>query len=121
MSARHTRDERDQWLERVQREIAGATGRAEEEAARVLREAQAQAAALVEEHVILRTASDKARALVADAEQHAAAQRSAADDYAREVMHRLEEQLDRWLATVREGLQTLPQPPESARGRRRKR
>jgi hypothetical protein len=121
MSARHTLDERDQMLERVQREIAGATGRAEEEAARVLREAQAQAAALVEEHVILRTASDKARALVADAEQHAAAQRSAADDYAREVMHRLEEQLDRWLATVREGLQTLPQPPESARGRRRKR
>ncbi len=58
-------------------------------------------------------------ALVADAEQHAAAQRAAADDYAREVMQRLEEQLERWLGTVREGLQSLPQPARP-RGRRRK-
>jgi hypothetical protein len=34
-------------------------------------------------------------------------------------MQRLEEQLERWLGTVREGLQSLPQPP-APRGRRRK-
>jgi cell division septum initiation protein DivIVA len=132
MSARHTLDERDQMIERAEREIADATeradreiaeatARADEEAARVLREAEARAAALVGEHAIVRTATDRARALIADAEQHAAAQRSAADDYTREVMHRLEEQLERWLGTVREGLQTLPQPPTAEKGRRRKR
>jgi hypothetical protein len=132
MSARHTLDERDQMLERAEREIVEATARAErdmgeaqaragEEAARVVREAEARAAALVDEHAIVQAATDQARALIADAEQHAASQRSAADDYTREVMHRLEEQLDRWLGTVREGLQTLPQPPKTEKGRRRKR
>ena len=66
-------------------------------------------------------ATEQARALVADAEQHAAAQRAAADDYAREVMQRLEEQLERWLGTVREGLQVAARNRRAPRGRRRKR
>ncbi len=119
MTARHTLDERDQILDRAEREVAEVTARAGEEAARVVREAQAQAAALVDEHAIVSTATERARVLVGEAEQHAATQRAAADDYAREVMQRLEEQLERWLATVREGLQSLPEPPR-ARGRRRK-
>jgi uncharacterized membrane-anchored protein len=120
-SARHTLDERAQMLERAEREVAEVTGRADEEAARAVREAQAQAASLVEEHTIVRSATEQAHTVVADAERHAAAQRRAADDYAHEVMQRLEEQLERYLATVREGLQTLPQPPAPERGRRRKR
>jgi hypothetical protein len=119
VSARHIVDERDQILERAEREIADISARTEEAAARQLREAQAQAASLVEEHVIVSTATERARVLLADAEQSAAAERAAADDYAREVVQRLEEQLERWLGTVREGLQSLPQPPR-ARGRRRK-
>ncbi len=119
VTARHTLDERDQILERAEHDVAEATARADEEAARVLREASAQAATLVAEHAIVAAATEQARALLADAEQHAAAQRTAADDYAREVMHRLEEQLERWLGTVREGLQSLPQP-QAPRGRRRK-
>ncbi|MDQ6847319.1 MAG: hypothetical protein M3019_07020 [Candidatus Dormibacteraeota bacterium] len=119
LTARHTLDERDQILDRAEREVGAVTARAEEEAVRVVREAQAQAASLVDEHVIVTTATDQARALVRDAEQHAAAQRTAADDYAREVMQRLEEQLERWVGTVREGIQSLPQPP-TPRGRRRK-
>ena len=119
VTARHTLDERDQILERAEHEVAEVTARAEEEAARVVREAQAQAASLVAEHEIVAAATGQARALVSDAEQHAAAQRTAADDYAREVMQRLEEQLERWLGTVREGMQSLPQPPRP-RGRRRK-
>jgi ABC-type transporter Mla subunit MlaD len=119
MAARHTLDERDQMLDRAEREAAELTARAEEQAERVVREAQAQAAALVDEHAIVAAATEKANALVGDAERHAATERSAADDYAREVMHRLEEQLDRWLGTVREGLQTLPAPPEAGKRRRR--
>ncbi len=119
VTARHTLDERDQILERAEHEVAEVTGRAEEQAARVVREASAQAASLVAEHAIVTAATEQARVLVAEAEQHAAAQRTAADDYAREVMQRLEDQLQRWLGTVREGVQSLPQPPAS-RGRRRK-
>ena len=119
VGARHTLEERDQILERAEHEVADVTGRAEEDAARVVREAQAHAASLIEDHAIVGAATEQAGSLVADAEQHGAAQRAAADDYAREVMQRLEDQLERWLETVREGLQSLPQPPK-ARGRRRK-
>jgi hypothetical protein len=119
LTARHTLDERDQILERAERDVAEVTTRGEEAAARVVREAEARAASLVAEHEIVVAATEQARALVTEAEQHAAAQRAAADDYAREVMQRLEEQLERWLGTVREGLQSLPEPPR-ARGRRRK-
>jgi len=110
VSARHTLDERDQILARAEREVAEVTSRTEQEATRLVGDATAQATALVDEHAILRTASEQARALVADA----------ADDYAREVMQRLEEQLERWLTTVREGVASLPQPV-AARTRRRKR
>jgi hypothetical protein len=119
VTARHTLDERDQILGRAEREVADATTAAEKEAARLLGEASAQAAALVDEHAIVATATAQARALVAEAEQHVAAQRAAADDYAREVMQRLEEQLERWLGTVRKGLKSLPEPPRN-RARRRK-
>lgn len=118
VSARHTVDERGQILERAEREIAEISARAEEEAARQVREAQARAASLVEENVIVSAATERARVLLAEAEQSAAAERAAADDYAREVVQRLEEQLERWLGTVREGLQSLPKPAR-ARGRRR--
>jgi ABC-type transporter Mla subunit MlaD len=121
LTARHTLDERDQMLDRAEREVAEVTARAEEEAARAVREAQTQAASLVAAHAIVSSATEQGDALVADAERHAATQRSAADDYAREVMQRLEEQLERYLATVRDGLQSLPPPPAPARGRRRKR
>ena len=118
-TARHTVDERDELLDRAAREAAELTARAEEEAARRVREAQAHAAALVDEHAIVFTATAKAHELAADAQTQGASERAAADDYAHEVMQRLEDQLERWLGTVREGMQSLPQkaPP----GRRRKR
>ena len=119
LTARHTLDERDQILERAEREVAKVAARADEEAARIVREAEAHASSMVAEHQIVAAATEQARTLAGEAEAHAAAQRSAADDYAREVMQRLEEQLERWLATVREGLHSLPEPPR-ARPRRRK-
>jgi hypothetical protein len=119
ITARHTVEERDEMLERATREAAELIARAEEEAARKVREAQAQAAALVDQHAILLTATEKAHQLVAEAEQEAASERAAADDYAHAVMQRLEDQLERWLATVREGLQSLPQKAQPARRRKR--
>jgi hypothetical protein len=118
-TARHTVDERDEMLERAAREGAELTTRAEEEAARLVREARAHAATLVDEHAIVLTATARAHDLVGEAEKQAASERSAADDYAHEVMQRLEDQLERWLGTVREGLQSLPQKTQP--GRRRKR
>lgn len=126
MAARHTVEEREQLLERAARDAAGTSTRAErdaaavtaravEEADRVAREAHARAAELIGESAITRAATERARILVEEADQHAAAQRSAADDYAREVMSRLAEQLERWLGTVREGLGTLPEAPSGKR------
>ena len=84
----------------------------------MIREAQAHAASLIEDHAIVGAATEQARSLVGGRPEHGAAQRAAADDYAREVMQRLEDQLEQWLETVREGLQSLPQPPK-ARGARK--
>jgi DNA anti-recombination protein RmuC len=130
LTARHTVDERDQMLERAeheaaelnaqaQRAAAQLSARAQEEAERMVREAQAHAAAMIEEHEIVRRATQSADALVTEAEAAAAAQRAAADDYAHEVMRRLEDQLERWLARVRDGLQSLPEPVEPRRRRKR--
>ena len=119
VAARHTLDERDQMLERAEREVAETTARADEQAERVVREARAHAAGLVDEHAIVAAATERAKALVDDAQRQADSERRAADDYAREVMQRLEEQLERWLGTVREGLQSLPTPPEEKKRRRR--
>ncbi|MBJ7608600.1 MAG: hypothetical protein JF887_04095 [Candidatus Dormibacteraeota bacterium] len=120
MAARHTLEERDRTLERSAREAADVSSRAQEEAERTVREARAQAASLIEEHVIVRAATERANSLVAEAQQQILSQRTAADDYAHQVMRRLEEQLERWLATVREGLQSLPEPARSGRRRPRR-
>ena len=119
MAARHAVEERDQMLERAARESAELASRAQEEAERMVREAQAHAATLVDEHAIVREATQRAADVVAEAERQAASERSAADDYAREVMQRLEDQLERWLGTVREGLQGLPAAPATSRRRKR--
>jgi cell division septum initiation protein DivIVA len=118
-TARHTLDERDQMLERARHDADELSARATEEAERMVREAQAHAASLVEEHAIVLAATEQANQVVASAEEQAASQRSGADDYAREVMERLEGQLDRWLATVREGIGALPADPQARRRRKR--
>ena len=112
---RHTLDERDQILGRAEREVAEVTARADEQAARVVRRGvrTGRRARRRARRSSPRRRSGATR-LPPTLEQHAAAQRAAADDYAREVMQRLEEQLERWLGTVREGLQSLPRTGAAA-------
>ena len=119
MQARHTLDEREQLLERAARDAEEIVARAQEEAERLVREAEARASALVAENAITSRAAEQARVALTDAEQQAAAERNAADDYARDVMLRLEGQLANWLVTVREGLDALPRAPEAPRRRKR--
>ena len=119
LSARHTLDERDQIVDRAAQEAAELNRRATEEAERMVREAQAHASALVAEHAILSAATAQAEELLAAAQEQAAAQRRAVDDYAREVMERLEEQLERWLGTVREGIGALPEARQARKRRKR--
>lgn len=119
LTARHTLEERDEMLERAVRESTELSRRAQEEAERLVREARAHAEHLVAEHEIVRAATERARDTVAEAEQRAATERTGADDYAREVMQRLEDQLERWLVTVRDAVQGLPAKPQPARRTRR--
>ena len=120
VAARHTLEEREELLERAARDAAELAARAEAEATRLVGEAQARAAQLVDQHAVTRAATEQARVLGEEAERQAAAQRTAADEYARDVMARLAEQLDRWLGTVREGLDALPAAaPAGKRGRKR--
>ena len=119
VTARHMLDERDGMLDRAAADSADLGRRAQEEADRLVREAHAHAAALVADHEIVRAATERATEIVTEAEERATMERSGADDYAREVMGRLEEQLDRWLRTVREGMQELPAKPRAARRTKR--
>lgn len=117
--ARHLLEDRARLVERAQREAEELAERSTADAERRLRDAEARVEALLAQHAVTREAEQRAAALLAEAEAQAADQRGAADDYAREVMQRLEEQLDRWLGTVREGLQALPGAAASKRRRRR--
>jgi len=121
VQARHMVEDRARILGAAEQEAEQVLGRAEEEATRLVREAGERAAAMLSEHELSRQAQAHAAAVVAEAEQRAAATRQEADAYARDVMGRLEEQLARALATVRKGMETLPQPPAAGRPRRRPR
>lgn len=120
VEARHTLEERDRLLERAEREASEVVDRARQDAERIVREAHELAATLVDQHALLRTANEQAAELVAEAERQATSERTAADDYARDVMQQLEDQLAKTLATVRQGLEALPRPAAET-GRRRRR
>ena len=118
-AARHALEEREQLMERATREAealgerssrdaAELAQRSSEEAERAVREAHARAEELVADHAVTREATERARTLVAEAERYATEQREQADAYAREVVTRLAEQLERWLDTVRGGLGSDP-------------
>jgi len=81
--------------------------RAHDEAARIVREAEAYAARLVEEHEVVRRAEEQANRLLEEARQRARELEADAEQYAREVLERLESSLERTLQVVQRGREEL--------------
>ena len=118
VQARHTVEDRERITAAAEQEAEAILARAEEESKQLIAAAESQAAALTAESAITAHAHVRAEAVVSEAEAQAAAVREEADTYARELMEQLEEQLSRAAATVRKGIETLPQPQPRRRRKR---
>ncbi|GAC1342588.1 MAG: hypothetical protein NVSMB29_14450 [Candidatus Dormibacteria bacterium] len=92
---------------------------AREAANRVQEAAADHARVLVAEHVISRAAEERAASAATEAAAEAARVRLESEDYARQVLERLQAELQRVGETVSEALRGLPAP--SSRGGRRPR
>jgi len=89
------------------REIAAVLDEATAEAQRMVENAQRQAAELVQQEGLYRTAERQARALLDQTTAQADRIRAEADAYAVESLQSLEIRLEQTLATVQNGLATL--------------
>jgi hypothetical protein len=105
--------------ERVQRERERIMAQAEEEAGRVVKLAQEDAAKMVEEHEIIHAADQRATTVIQRAQREAEVLKADADEYARSVLLSLEGQLEgvdeliaTLLTTVHNGLDTLSRAHE---------
>lgn len=105
--------------EKVQRERERILAQAEEEADRVVKLAQGDAANMVEEHEIIQMADQRATTIIERAQREAEVLKADADEYARSVLLSLEGQLEgvdeliaTLLTTVHNGLSTLLQAHE---------
>jgi cell division septum initiation protein DivIVA len=100
--------------ERIQRERERIIAQAEEEGERIVKLAREEASKQVEEHELIRTAEQRASTILERAQREAEVLKAEADDYARQVLVALDDQLDAMdeqidtlLITVRNGLETL--------------
>ena len=107
--------------ERVQRERDRLLAQSEEEAERIVHLAREDASKLVQEHELILAAEQRARTITERAQREAEVLKSGADEYARQVLVSLDEQLDELdaqianlLTIVRNGLETLSLQPEEA-------
>jgi cell division septum initiation protein DivIVA len=105
--------------EKIQRERERILAQAEEEGLRVVQLAQEDAAQLIEEHALIEAANQRADTILERAQREAQVLKRDADEYAREVLVSLDDQLGTLedqitilLTTVRNGLETLSQPQE---------
>jgi cell division septum initiation protein DivIVA len=106
--------------ERVQRERDRLVAQSEEEAERIVQLAREEASELVEEHQLVLAAEQRAKTITERAQREAEILKSGADEYARQVLVSLDEQLDdldaqiaNLLMIVRNGLETLSLQPEA--------
>ncbi|MEA2646245.1 MAG: hypothetical protein QOE92_1328 [Chloroflexota bacterium] len=83
---------------------------AQQESARITQTAAQKADAMMKNHELTRRAEEHGKAIVRDAQQKAADQKLAADEYAADVMQQLETHLVRTVATVRKAQETLKKP-----------
>jgi vacuolar-type H+-ATPase subunit H len=93
--------------ERIIREKDRTIAQAHEEAERIVSLARSEAAQLTAEHVIAQAAEERAAATRKQAERAIEAIRSEADDYAFDVLCKLEQELKRALTVIENGIRTI--------------
>jgi vacuolar-type H+-ATPase subunit H len=81
--------------------------RAKKEADRLVHDAKAEAIRLTDSNEIARMATAQAKEVVAQAEQNAAEMRRGADEYAMDVLSRLENEVARAMTTIQKGREKL--------------
>jgi vacuolar-type H+-ATPase subunit H len=93
--------------ERITREKDRTIAQAHEEAERVVGLARSEAAQLTAEHTIAQAAEERATAIRKQVERSAQTIRAGADDYAFDVLCKLEQELKRTLTVVENGIRTI--------------
>ena len=93
--------------ERIIREKDRTMAQAYEEAERIVALARNEAARLTAEHTIAQAAEARATAIRERAEREAESIRSGADDYAFDVLCKLEQELKRALTVIENGIRTI--------------
>lgn len=93
--------------ERIIRDKDRTIAQAHEEAERILALARSEAAQLTGEHSITQAAEERASAIRKQAERQAENIRTGADDYAFDVLCKLEQELRRTLTVIENGIRTI--------------
>jgi vacuolar-type H+-ATPase subunit H len=93
--------------ERIIREKDRTMAQAHEEAERIITLARSEAAQLTAEHIIAHAAEERAVAIRQQAERSAQTIRAGADDYAFDVLCKLEQELKRALTVIENGIRTI--------------
>ena len=93
--------------ERIIREKDRTIAQAHEEAERIIALARSEAAQLTAEHVIAHAAEERAVAIRQQAERGAQTIRTGADDYAFDVLCKLEQELKRALTVIENGILSI--------------
>jgi cell division septum initiation protein DivIVA len=101
--------------ERIIREKERTLAQAHEEAERIVALARKEAAKLSSEHAIAQTAEGRANVIRERAEREADGIRAGADQYAFDVLCRLEQELKRTLAVVENGIRSIEAEQEARR------
>jgi len=93
--------------ERIVREKDRTIAQAHEEAERIVALARSEAAQLVAEHTIAQAAEERAAVARRQAEREIEAIRAGADDYAFDVLCKMEQELKRALTVIENGIRTI--------------
>jgi cell division septum initiation protein DivIVA len=104
---RHAIPEEVQSARRVNAEGERILERANQEAERIIARAQDQAAYLIDEQGLTEAAELESRRIIAEADEDGAATRRGADDYAADVLLRLEAEVSRVLGQIERGIEAL--------------
>jgi hypothetical protein len=113
---RHAVPEEVQSARRINAEGERILERAGQEAERIVARAQEQAAYLIDEQGLTEAAQAEGSRIIGEAEADAADTRRGADEYAADVLLRLEAEVSRVLGQIERGIDTLHVREEPAEG-----